>query len=252
MAFRTNSRFRSPPRRFKRRSTLNWQKADKPRKWQAANMFGAFTLTVPNTSAITSNNATLIAGTKQMGNVSVTGQGFNTVEMIRRIEIGGVVLSCGMIRTTLLQGDLNVGVNMHYKQVTLCVDRLTAAGAPVAAATVPWHLGQIPAVSGSFSDGSQEDVDFPTRVLFRRTEPGMMWENFDETDASLGIAFGDGSQVRPAAIHLNKRLRLPLDDEHGLFLCFSVLNPADYAGGVSVGYRCWFSGTIYYRVAFGR
>lgn len=252
MAFRRTSRrsfssFR--PRR--RRSALNWQKADRPRKWQMGNLFTTLNQNVPNTSDTTVNTAILLARTQNLGETT-TGPGRAMAEMTRRVEIGGVVLSFGYFNPDL-DLSLDPKVESAYMQYTLAVDRLDVSGAPAAMANVAWQRNTLPAlqVTAALPGTSEEDVDFPTRILWRQTqlEDG---SRVNGTNSLAGLQFLQNIGTRPMSSHLNKRLRLPLDDEHGLFFCFSSIKAADYAGGVAKIIRLWLTGSIYYRVVLGR
>lgn len=249
MAFRRFNRFRAR-RRFTSRRRSNLRRPHPPKKYSRANFYVSTTVAVANQSDNTTNTAVLLARTLNLGELAGAGRSFS--DQVRGIEIGGVVLDYG-ITEGVSDFMVNTWPNVElYSGVTLLSDRLDATGAPVAAASVQWNRVQPPIAQTTAATPSStaEDVDFPLQIHWRRFQP---WRRRAQAlDAPVeGELYGiDGQFLQMNPTTLNKRLKLWLDDYHGLFFQFSFITGPAYAAGFPRTFHLFLQGQLYYRTRF--
>jgi len=252
MAFR---RFRRRFRKFtgRRFSRARTRAPSNGKRWERANIWFEGDLGPVTAADSLFNSAVLLARVANLSDQSTT-QGRATTHQIRGLQIGGIVASFGMEPVTSdFDEDLaNNAQNNIWCQNALISDRLNVAGDPAALATTNWNRSQQPIASVGVATPSAaaEEWDFPTQIHFRETslESINMMEFIDTNAGSLHGVNGQRLRMGRRGM-INKRLRLYLDDLHGLFWCFSAWSSVNH-GGHGNTFRCWLSGTPYWRVVF--
>jgi len=243
--FRRKTRSRAFSFRGARRGPIT-RVPTRPKLWNRANFFFDTSITVANTSDNCTNSAVLLARHLNLGELSAPGRGYT--DQVKWLEIGGVVFDWGIRREALY--DVGTGSSLGVTQgLTLLSDRLDATGAPITAATAQWHRPQPPVaqVSASVPAATAENADFPTKIHYRK------WERKPHYAVSVNAVEGD--LVAPEGQYLdfrnatvNKRLKIRLAADQGLFLVGSIVTGPSYAAGGSLGWSYWAQGQIYYRV----
>lgn len=247
MAMRRRFQPRRSFRRFRKGGT------HRPRtgiRWQRANFMTFTVLTVNNVSDQTFNTAILMARTMNLGDIT-TGTGRSTADLVRGIEIGGVVLDYGIKdQSSYIAGSSTAALQL-LNTFMLCSDRLDSFGSPNAAASMQLGRTQPPMVQVSAANPSAlaEDVDFPLQIHWRKTEE-ILHTATPVSGEGVDLFGLDGQQVQTRRGTLNKRLRLFLDDYHGLFFVFSGTTGPAYASGFTRVFDVWVAGSIYYRTKF--
>lgn len=251
MAFKRSFRRFSPRRSFRRGVRLRAPR--EPQRWEVGNVVIDQTYVL---SAETDVVQTAVVALAQIpfhvGDVG-TGQGRALNQFARKLEIGGIVFRYDIVDAAFSNwGEVGSfganGRNRVQHRVLLCSDRLDAVGQP---SSIPnWFTPTSPIVAVSASDPviTAEDQDFPTRIH---------WQNSHAYNREVWQTGSATSVVAPNTRTFstrggaNLRLRLALDDTHGLFFHFASrlqqLSPAD----IEISGQLRILGTIYYRVRFG-
>lgn len=239
----TSRRTYSFGRRFRPRA----RPPTRPKQWNRSNFFVNSDLSVANTSDTCVNSAVLLARHLNLGELSSPGRGYT--DQIRSLDIGGVVLDYGMRRDAIYDATASATALTGFTGYTLATDRLDNTGAPVAAATTQWHRPQPPVaqISSTVPGATAENVDFPTKIHWRR------WEK--KPHYAVGVNETEGNLVAPEGQYLdaryptlNKRLKTRLFAEHGLFFIFSFVTGPSWAAGGTLTYQFWLQGQIYWRL----
>lgn len=257
MPFRRNSyRGRSSSRfsRFKRRRGPHVPTETK--RFERTNFWQTFIQQVGNSSDTCFNLALLLASVQ---NVSRRDEPFGRAlaQQVRGIEVNGLVLNYHIEPVeqnwpaeTGFRG--NPVTNELYARYGLYSDRLTADGAPVGLTATRWQDSQSPVsqVTGGLPPSTAEDTDFPMRVHWHKQEyQGYSIRTFAPVDEVLHMV--DGQRVRTNKHgQINKRLKLFLTDDVGLFWCWSFITGTGYGTSAPTNYRVHISGAVYTRVRY--
>jgi len=207
-----------------------------PVRWEAANFFFDSAVQLAH-GVFTVNSLSLL---QIPGHAGASTQGRVLEGMSRRIELGGIVWNywfnhIGAADQIEAQGD--GWARGHF----LVIDRLDITGQPEA--LPDWTLSNAPIATAP--GAANEEVDFPTRILFRDCDFRAGMAGLVATPRDLVNA----SRTHPGRTH-SVRIRRFLDDDHGLFLQFyNLFNAADAEGNFDVEFGAW--GTVYYRWKFG-
>lgn len=241
---------RFSPRRFSRGPIA--RVATRPKIYNRANFFTVTThvLNNGNPDFSTVNTAIMLARhSNLMDTASGTGRGY--ADQVRWIDIGGVVMNYGMNRRSGWESQAQTAFDDQavWNGVTLLTDRLDAGGAPVTAATTQWCDSQPPVaqVSASQPELTAQNQDFPTKIHFRKwwRDFYMAQEIVTNAEPLVGV---HGQRVQLDHPTLNKKLRLRLGAEDGLFFQFSSIQGPGFEPATQVIYDVWVQGQIYYRV----
>lgn len=252
MAFRRSvpSRGRSFKRAFRSR-TPRVRNVTRAMHWTPCNFNLNFIQTVEQGDSIN----TVIVLAQIMANVFRKDNQSNLAEMARSMEIGGIVFSYDFAHEwtyTLEPSGAFIVPNRlitHCDQLLLVTDRLDFDGAPTAITTDWWNT-QTPVSLAISQTVLDEDVEYPTRIHFRKAH----WTNPSFTSSDLiatglgGIA--DTQRVTPSGGSANLRLRKRLSDEQVLAFHFTsrLDSPLDATGIESITTRFRAVGTLYWRL----
>lgn len=227
-------------------------------RYERANFWQTFIFQIDNTSDTSFNLALLLASAQNVGDRGTT-QGRALAQQVRGVEVNGIVLNY-YIEPVEQSWSLDSGFaanpvnNEIYARYGLYTDRLTTAGAPVGLTGARWQDSESPAsqVTTTLPPGSSEDTDFPLRVLWHRQEfVGFSGRFFAGTFPEGAVAGIDGQRVRTnKCSQINKRLKLFLTDNFGLFWCWSFVTGAGYGVSGPRNYRVHISGSLYHRVRY--
>jgi len=141
-----------------------------------------------------------------------------------------------------------------WYEVGLCHDRMifdVTGGDFFPQAIAGWEpfFSDFPVNTGA-PDVNQKEAQRPTRVLWRKAQ----YHNFA---APPVVSLGDDPAVpqyqhlapRPATV--NRRLRIRLDQDSGLFFYVATLNEGSFETDPLALFRTvWFKGTLYYALRF--
>lgn len=179
------------------------------------------------------------------------GDGVVMASMVKSIDISSIVFDYGwQLGHSVISAQFDPVVNSYLALHTaLCVDRLDASGVPVAVATwQPFEVQPIvSAVGGGLPATTTLEAGFPTRILWREHDcRNQGVATIVDTDGDLYFPYQTAvTPLRSGRVH--KRLRLRLDDEHGLYICASASNYNNNNSAPN-SIRFWAGGAIYYKV----
>lgn len=225
--------------------------AKEPQRWEVGHFFFG---NIINITDAADSNATIVTSLAQIPNHigrSDDEQGRMISNMTRWLEIGGIVFRYEIVSSVSEASGTNVPSaaselsDRTNWRVLLVSDRLDAVGSPV---SIPnWFNVTTPVVAAASTTSEDLENEYPTRIH---------WQNFHGTTWANREGNGTGA-VGPATFHVdnrrggaNLRLRLRLDDEHGLFVHFAQSSSFSDSDRTVVG-SLLMTGTIYYRVRFG-
>lgn len=195
--------------------------------------------------ALSLGNATPTSPEGRVGNV-LSG-------MQRYIQINGLVFDYGYDVQTFLGDPPETDAGALTIQTAVVTDRLIPSqnGLDVLPASLnvwsPYQTQFPTAVLSTATPGALSDqIRQPTRVHWQRTE--RLFRNVPEVQSDLEstLYIGYGIRTRNQAPTFNRRLRVRLDDEHGLFLTTHYINDAAQTGIPQFIVR-WARGTLFYR-----
>lgn len=248
MAFRryANSRSRYGSSRFRSRGR-GLREAKRPVRWQMAN-FNLRSQLEANGASQSTLSVTPIALIKEhlFGGTNTAGIR-NSDQLVRQLEIGGIVYHAQVLWTALSDGDPILLDHQALAQILLVTDRLDEVGIPIALQS-NWGTNTQPITLASAAEAQDEDVTFPLRVLQRH---GVVYspavDNFPSGPTDPQYVANTPtvhSQWRKSI-----RLRLRLDDATCLAWHFHLSTESDYPGdqvGIVADYRVF--GSLYYRL----
>jgi len=219
------------------------------RRYERGNIWLEQDITIQNTSDNTTNVAVELASVFNSVDVSIP-EGRARMSAMKGIEVGGLVLDIGFeigsVSIDLTASDVQ---NALWMTTYLVSDRVANNSAPVCAAGYDYYEPSVPFLdpTGS-SSGQTEDFDMPTQIHWMQTSR-MDFTQILLTDPVEGALHAVNDQRVHARrdAKLNKKLRLFLDDQHGLYLVFSLHTGAAWAIGVTYGVKAWLHGSVYWR-----
>lgn len=242
----TNSRFRS-------RGT---HAVTRPKRWEIGQFYIEQTMNPPNGSNAEQLTMLHIASISQSllnatANTSESRLGTLLAQSKRALEVGGIVYDWGCYQLN----DANANTSRTEGQLTwqhgLCTDKHVAtAGSPITPnAILDWSPLQstfptrILSTSTAFDDNNEAQQ--PTRIHFTKT--WMMNAGIREVanDVEGVLYVPDGQILQQNFGTVNRRLKLRLDDDQGLYAYFGVLTGAGFSNASS--FLVWLGGRIYYR-----
>jgi len=262
MAFRrfnrSGGRSFNPSSRFRRRRPLG-RTVTRPRL-EMGTFFIEDTVTIPNSSAAETLQYFHLAsiatslGSATSGDASRVGTVL--AGMQRRLVIHGLVMDWGIEHQGVIEG--GPGPLREDGMVNcvsgLLVDRqVIDSGIPVPASVATWDPWTTTFPTALLSSSTPldvgEPVNGPTRILFRKnTVQSLIGQQVINQDEGA-LYVPDDQMLNRQFSTFNKRLRLSLDDEQGLYFFFGTRNSPTFALSASDGrvLRRWLAGTIYYR-----
>jgi len=236
--FSSRSRSRSRSAGFRRRrGSLNWRKAEKPRMWQVGNFRNRLTLLFQEGSEPQEFFALQLAspGTFLPG---TTADQRMLNSAVRRIEIGGIVWTC-----CITIGEWNLDQEPQNQsfvlQTLLTVNDVDADGNALGI-EFPWGTSTPPIVNQPAAE--IENRDEPVRILDR-------WGNVQNSHiSSLPAGTARAIPLLVAQRSRNLRLRLPIKENQSLNFTFHGTQLAGALTGTDlVEFNLDLFGTIYYR-----
>jgi len=267
MAFSRTSRFRGrSPRRlpFKRRAAFTGRNPARPRGLEQATFFIDETTQVDNSSGFETSIYTNLASIP----LSVGNVGAGVISNSPEARLGTVLASTWraiMVHGIVMDWDIN---QINYGGDSTQSEGIVWTCQHILTDKIDYNSTQVPAPSslGSYfpftnmwpvatlsttspSDDRADPATLPTRIHWTRTQ--IHWLSparvLSDEEGILYVPNGQSIHLRPQTI--NKRLRVRVDDEHGLFLTWHFRNNAsfDITSGARV-FRRWARGTLYYRV----
>jgi len=259
MAFRrftrsSSSRGRNNFSRF-RRPGLKMAKA--PQRYNAADFFQAITTDHPSGSL--SQQLTYIHLASLTQSYQTVGETSSIMlqSSLKSIDIGGLVFDWGIEFPATggdgADGTLSAFENMAaWYYVGLCYDRMnfdTTAGGFLPGSVQGWQpfFSDFP-VTPNPAGVNEWQAQRPTRVLWSKS----MYMNFG---APIIVNPSSGDLHVPQFQHLaprygtvNKRCRVRLDENFGLFLFVATLNEGNFSTDLLTLFRTvWFKGTLYWK-----
>jgi len=235
----------------------------RPVRWQRGNFFLNALHTHSDSEERTITTAFSLAQIRNIQESGTDAQGAILRQAVRRLEVGGIKVT--FERHMVAMGDAdntNPGQQSNLTQVDtkwlVCSDRTvmdetTGIPSPAALATTNFFTNTQPAaVVGEVQDF---DEAFPTRIHwqdYRCLVQG--YNNRQEGSAEPPDDLYYGAQavgVYNTHSGTNLRLRLRLDDDEGLYLCFTshIRNVAQLSVLIPE-VSCVATGTIWYRYVF--
>lgn len=243
---RARMRFnRAPRRRFGPRLRV----AKEPQRWEVGHYFFGNIINITDQATTNATIVTSFAQIQDHFGEAGTSQGVTLNNGLRWLEIGGIVFRYEIVSTAQIPGAIpdNTSelINRMWWRVLLVSDRLDENGSPI---SIPnWFNVTNPVVAAASAATEDRDDEYPTRIH---------WQNFHGT--TWGNREGNGTAaLNSQTVHVdnrrggaNLRLRLRLDDNHGLFWHFAQIHESsDGNENVFIG-RLALTGTIYYRWRF--
>jgi len=255
MAFRrsrnfSRSNFRSRSR-FRPRATD--RKARPTQVWEWGEFHTEITENLPDTSPATTLRFIRLATTRTISDAS-TGPGVAAISAMHHIDVGGVVMDYGVRAVTDIDADAGVQTGLMFCMVGLVVDRMDGDAIPTSLASWDPFLSSTPVATASIAGGTPLgntlDIDRPTRMLWQKTWALDFGTRQIINDTAGELYVPNGQLVDTRHSTLNKRLRLRLSDELGLYVVFAYRPSIDFATGQVPLATEWLRGSIYYRYAF--
>lgn len=224
-------------------------------KWQWGNIHfrQTFTSQAPGSISIFAELASL--SPEHFGNEFTAGQAqvVTTSNMVKCLDIGGVVFNSGIhfsgLNIDAENGPLSEQFLMHQM---LVIDRIDTGGIP-ASVNAPWHLSTFPslAVDGTVPvpNSLDEIRDYPSRILWRNAtyiNPSLI-EFFGPNENAISTA--RQNEVYNPQRAKNVRIRKRLADDYALYFVAAV-TPSGLSVAQNLVFHTWLAGSIYYRVRF--
>lgn len=252
MAYRMNraGRFRHsyPRSRQRMRYGPRLRMAKEPTRWEVGHFFLGNIINITDAGTNPSTIVTSLAQIRgHLGTDSPQGRVLDNAA--RALEIGGVVFRYEIIASSSIPGAIpdntSEFTNRVDWRVLLVSDRLDTVGVPLA---IPnWFNVTNPVIAAGSTDVEDLDDEYPTRIH---------WQNYHGTSWSNREGNGTGA-LNSQTVHVdnrrggaNLRLRLRLDDQHGLFFHFAQAHSgSDGVENTFIG-SLQIAGTIYYRWRF--
>lgn len=170
--------------------------------------------------------------------------------MTRAMEIGGISMDLGFnVPAIQPGGNDNFGTDhglFCMVGAVLFVDRLDSSGVPNALSPQYGRAGTPMADPSTLvGPGLFENNDFPQRILWRRSSH----VDFSVQDLGTNVYRAERQVFQPHW-HVNRRLRIRLPDDQGLFLAYWTRRASNWPDETTMSLRCYMAGSLYYRIRF--
>lgn len=229
---RSFSRFR----RFRRGSrAISARRTLRPTRWSVANF--SFVGAVNALSGVTVTQAFEVMKIPDHVGDETTTQGQTLNAYAKAIEIGGVVWDAD----AFMNQSPVAAVSAHMLQwFMICVSRLDLGNSPSGVGFDPFNTQKPVATLTVAQPATNLEADYPDRILHRE-----FWTYAIGANDTLATSQGS---IRPSGRGKSLRLRIRLDDLHGLYFYFA----SHQSTGSTVNTTHVASGSLYYRLVFGR
>lgn len=240
-----------------RRGRAALRSPTEPKRWEVGRVFISTSLTLEQAPG-DPNQVTFIPLAQvynRVGDVG-TAQGRTLNNLVRRMEVGGVVLDYSVMfaaQNLTLFGDSDEPKNVNqwnnlFAKFILASDRMFEDGSP-SSLTPNMFTSTNPVIgAGSTTTPDDEEQSFPMRIHYEDTFFTRLLPVTHEGAARTFAA--DPHAIARTAGRVNLRLRLSLDD----LQTFGIYFPALWANATGeyeqVNAQLNVSGKIYYRVRF--
>jgi len=172
----------------------------------------------------------------------------------RSMVVSGLAFDWG-IEQQSMDGDNGATIGEFWWCFQVISDRVVidvGTGVPIPASLShynPFRNTWPTAILSTTSPGVDTDeARFPTRIHFSHTELFNGNANrIDNTQESV-LYYPNGQKVAQRQSTFNRRLRVRLDEGHGLFFAWSFLTGRDFFDVNTTDLRRWARGQLYYRV----
>jgi len=198
---------------------------------------------------------TRLATTRTISDPS-DGPGRALITAARHIDVGGVVMDYGIdVANGPFADDPEpaLGTGRMFVMCALVVDRMDGDGLPTA--LVSWDPFQsstpVASVTATTPTANTLDIDRPTRMLWQRTFNLDYRSRIFVTPTTGNLYVPNDQRVAIRHGTLNKRLKVRLTDELGLYFVRAYRASAVFDLDENTpAANAWFRGSIYYRYAF--
>lgn len=249
-----NRRSSSYGRRSFRRPSRGRLRTPGQKRWEATDFFVSSVVTWPSLGGDTSLLMMHLASI-QMSWQGAAGTpepvGVAMGATIRKLQVGGVVFDYGVdFNNSDVENQVVPSLAYALFETGLCTDKLSASVSGINPNAIQsWNpfASQFPTSElGATTPGpvTQESIR-PVRIHHRKKESVQF--------ATKRITVSEDLQVVPRQFvdtrrgTVNKRLKLVLDDDHGLFFYFATLNSGGFDAAETGPVSVWFGGTLFWR-----
>jgi len=260
-----NTRYRST---FKRRSTFRRRRSG-PRlhrgtspRWEVSDFFIHSLFTLPGGSASEQLVFFNIASISQVLQEPPPGTelaGVNTAlgNILNKMLLGGIVFDWGWKQRGPLAADTQQRDNYIHYNTGLVIDKLASdAGSGDSFPNAvqlwsPWSTGfPSVAVAPNTPNPSTAEVNRPLRTLWNKTDRMSLGPTTVQDDEAGVLYVPNQQELAPRYPTVNKRLKLVLDENQGLYLYRATRNSPTFALSDSspADLEFWARGTLYWRL----
>lgn len=252
MAFRRSNNFRqqrtNSSSRFRRpRATGNSRKTRPTQIYEWSEFHTDNEDILPDSPGVTTLIFTQLATTSTLGDPG-TPDGRALGAALRHLDIGGLVFDYEVSVANGPEEDALASLieGKMYCMVGLVVDRLDGSGQPASVGSWDPFDNSIP-VTDPGSISPVRDFLRPQRLLWQRT---ICWDYLTRTFSGEALNVPNDQRVAIRNPTVNKRLRLRLEDDLGLYFIRAYRPSSAFGIGFIPLSDFWIRGSIYYRYAF--
>jgi len=178
--------------------------------------------------------------------------------MTRKLLIGGIVMDYGWEFLGDLDGLDTATQGQAFMETGICSDTInflgSAKGPNAINAWSPWQSGFPTAVLNAATTPalSVQEGDRPLHIHWRKKEATNFAARIIDNPQAETLYIPSQQPVRTRGGTVNRRLKLVLDDQQGLFVYFATLNSTTFSAIASstLGLNRWAGGSLFWRYVF--